>query len=936
VRDVPERLESQLLRTEERFFEAEGTGDAALYDRVVEDWRVILDSLDTDSSDRFREDVFNRAGVAHWFRGSIRGDLADFGVALEYLDEALKFASGPYDQARYRHNIASIHHARYLWSGDPTELDVAVDASRAAVQAGARSPKLALFLLEAAQQLSVRYDLRGSLDDLEDGIRIARRAQRLTRDSVLQGTGLGILGAILRKRFVRTHFRRDIDESIRMLDADAKANADGNPDSVAVRLTNLGNALLDRHAFVGDEADLQRAIEAQERAVELSTPADRQFPHRLNNLGNSLVSAFEATDDREYLDAGLQAYLDALEYTPDGAPETASRAYNLGSALVSRMQVATVHGDVGRARDAYRMAAQGIHQSPEWALASARAWASWATSRHAWVEAAEAYDHGLRAMSQLFRTQLTRSSKETWLADTRGLPSRAAYAKAKAGDARAAVEAAEAARALLLSEALERDRADLERLLAGGHADLAERYQTGASRLEQLTGPAWRSVRSPGPGRDSRAASRTDRLRQAQAALDSAIADIRAVPGYETFLSSPTFADIVADAGDAPLVYVGAAEVGGLALVVRPDGRADPVWLPELTEEALAEHVAEYRTSYEAYATSARSPADRAPWYAAIDAVTGWLGTAVMSPILRRLRGSSTATFVPSGLLGVLPLHAAWVTSSRVGGRRYALDALAVAYTANARALGSARRLATTIGGEHLVAVDEPTLGRGPRFPRLPFSAVEVGVARSAFPDNAVFAGAAAIKADVVEAMDRADYLHLSCHGRADPSDPMESALAMAGGVPLTLRDIVDRPLHARLVILSACETAIPGEALPDEVVGFTSGFAEAGSAAALATLWSVPSLGTALLMTRFYEAWRVECLAPPEALRIAQIWLRDTTNGEKARHLEGLLPSSGHPLASAGTETLYRALVLDPDADPNATDHATPYHWAAFTYVGV
>ncbi len=89
--------------------------------------------------------------------------------------------------------------------------------------------------------------------------------------------------------------------------------------------------------------------------------------------------------------------------------------------------------------------------------------------------------------------------------------------------------------------------------------------------------------------------------------------------------------------------------------------------------------------------------------------------------------------------------------------------------------------------------------------------------------------------------------------------------------------------------------------------------------------------------MTRFYEAWRVERLAPPEALRHrTDLGPRDTTNGEKARHLEGLLPSSGHPLASAGTETLYRALVLDPDADPNVTDHATPYHWAAFTYVGV
>ncbi len=373
---------------------------------------------------------------------------------------------------------------------------------------------------------------------------------------------------------------------------------------------------------------------------------------------------------------------------------------------------------------------------------------------------------------------------------------------------RAAVEAAEAARALLLSEALERDRADLDHLLAAGHADLAERYQADGSRLEQLTGPGWRSVRSPGAERQGRAASRTDRLRQAQAALDAAIADIREGPGYETFLSSPSFADVVSDAGDAPLVYVGAAELGGLALVVRPDGSADAVWLPELTEEALAEQVAEYRTSYEAYAASARSAADRCRGMARSTTSLAGSGT-----VAHGADPPSPAPSVDGDLRSVRAPRSPAVSSCSVGrffSRGVDDDMPTIwpsPHTANARALGSARRLAATIAGEHLVAVDEPTLGRGPRFPRLPFSAVEVGVARSAFPDNAVFAGAAATKADVVGAMEQADYLHLSCHGRADPSDPMESALAMAGGVPLTLRDIIIGPcMHA----WSSCRRARP------------------------------------------------------------------------------------------------------------------------------
>ena len=61
------------------------------------------------------------------------------------------------------------------------------------------------------------------------------------------------------------------------------------------------------------------------------------------------------------------------------------------------------------------------------------------------------------------------------------------------------------------------------------------------------------------------------------------------VPGYERFLLPSTFPGIVADAGGDPLVYLGATEAGGFALIVRPAGAAaEAVWLPGLTDEALA------------------------------------------------------------------------------------------------------------------------------------------------------------------------------------------------------------------------------------------------------------------------------------------------------------------------------------------------------------
>jgi hypothetical protein len=59
--------------------------------------------------------------------------------------------------------------------------------------------------------------------------------------------------------------------------------------------------------------------------------------------------------------------------------------------------------------------------------------------------------------------------------------------RARAGDARDAALALEGGRALLLSEALERDRAQVEDLRALGRHDLAVRYQRTAERWADLT-----------------------------------------------------------------------------------------------------------------------------------------------------------------------------------------------------------------------------------------------------------------------------------------------------------------------------------------------------------------------------------------------------------------------------------------------------------------
>jgi len=176
--------------------------------------------------------------------------------------------------------------------------------------------------------------------------------------------------------------------------------------------------------------------------------------------------------------------------------------------------------------------------------------------------------------------------------------------------------------------------------------------------------------------------------------------------------------------------------------------------------------------------------------------------------------------------------------------------------------------------------------------------------------------------------------LHFSTHGVTGWNNPLQSSLLLADGA-LTLGELLDQKLPgARLAVLSACETGVPGTKLPDEVVGLPAGLMQAGAAGVVGSLWSVADVSTAMLMARFYELWRKDGLEPVEALRQAQIWLRDSTDGEKRGYFQSALPEfAGLRLPAESAEAFFQAVVFN---DPAARSFDHPFYWAAFTYTGL
>ena len=421
-------------------------------------------------------------------------------------------------------------------------------------------------------------------------------------------------------------------------------------------------------------------------------------------------------------------------------------------------------------------------------------------------------------------------------------------------------------------------------------------------------------------------------LREARLALDEVVAEIQRVRGFEDFLATPTFDDVAQAAEEQPLAYVAAAEHGGLALVVRGDD-VTHVDLPELGREPVDTLTRHYLDRYAEFRDDPGP--NRAGWDSTLADTTSWLWPRLMEPLLSELADADAVTLVPGGVLGLLPLHAAWrPDASRPTGREHALDRLAISYAPNARSLSASRAAAARIPGRRVLAVATP--GRRGEHRDLALAAHEGGAACAAFPGKGTMLNRNLSVGTVAAAMGTADVVHFACHAYADPAVPLESGLVLADDQVLTVRELMGMNLRVRLALLSACETLVPGRELPDEVVALPTGLVQAGAAGVIASLWAVPNLESAVLMVEFYRRWRAGDSAPAQALRDAQRWVRDTpVSGKVARYARDL-EAAADSQDEWPPEEVADALLdefAQADRTPGLADLGG---WAAFAHVGV
>ena len=179
-----------------------------------------------------------------------------------------------------------------------------------------------------------------------------------------------------------------------------------------------------------------------------------------------------------------------------------------------------------------------------------------------------------------------------------------------------------------------------------------------------------------------------------------------------------------------------------------------------------------------------------------------------------------------------------------------------------------------------LLLIGDPVSANN-EFPSLPLFGSEMKLIQENFAMNqtTVIAGRQASPAAYLESNPaRYSYIHFVAHAIASRTDPLDSAIilsATAGedSFKLYAREIMQRPIDARLVTISACYGSGTRFYAGEGLVGLSWAFLRAGAHGVIGALWEVSDDSTPRLMEALYQGLE-NGKTPAIALRSAKLAL--------------------------------------------------------------
>ncbi|NKK60600.1 CHAT domain-containing protein [Rhizobium leguminosarum bv. viciae] len=845
--------------------------------------------------------------------------------SIAMLETAIALAPEE-DVPGYLQSLAHGYGSRFSDLGDSADLQKAVELLERTLQMIAPSDRDRPQYLESlAGKLVDLFNARGSFSDLVRGVAAMRDSVALTssedHDAAGRWYNLGIFLTLSYKHSENIELLHEAIEHLR------RASAPRYRDSpfYADWLSGHANALAERFEALEDEADINSAIEDLKEALELTPIADDHYGYRLANLGSAYLAkiSFVMPDQNraEDLDRCVDVAERGCKHSNPSRPDWGLMLNNLGAALYRRFLTLRGTEDHQNAIDYLRRGTEASNNAHA-TIYAVKNWMNLASADKQWADVVDAFQHLGPLRRRLVAANPSRELKARWLREMQGMGTLAAVACVELGRLKEAAIALEETQAILLNEVLDYRPIALNLLQDSGHDALVSEFNTVSQ--------AWRELNSAVmelPIGDHQTPAQLVKMSEANSELDRIVHAIRQVPGHGNFLTANAWQAIErAVARVGTMAYAVAASEYGFILLFN-NGRDSPrlIRLPLLTVDEFANKSVPPDLSSRAFAEQESATA-LSEWDAAAERFAAWFWEAAVTPILESLDGRVPITLIPIGRL----IGAPWTSAYGVSARRrsYLVDHLSLRLAPTARVLSSVERSSERAGLDLLaVSASGSSPAQALKYAGAELAAVQSGVAKAK-----VLTGEDATRAAIVAQLPNRTALHFCCHGSADPIEPLSSFLLVGGGERLTMRDILSVRLdNLDIVTLSACETGVHGDALPDEAMGLASAILAAGSRACIATSWPVPDLASAMLIYRFHSEWRFSNIRAPDALNRAQVWLRDTTNDEKYQYFMEESTTAGAHSCEAALEFLM-ALAFQA---PHERGCEPPRFWAGFAFYG-
>ncbi len=792
-------------------------------------------AIDDAHADQARTHASNLLGNALYSRYEHTGDLTSLDLAIDLYITVVTEHSDHTDHAKHLSNLGNALRSRFLRTGARSDLDKAVDFGRAAVEATPEgNVDRPLRVLNLAAALRSRVDETGARTDLDEAI-----------DSLLAG-----LGAIPDDHRLRSMF-----------------------------LNNLGGALWNRSCITDAREDEDEALTHLQAALDAS-PADgvTRAPI-MANLGAVLLSMYERSGTLEDLNNAIEFGRAAFAASPADHPSWSTASRNLATLLRTRFESTAKHADLDDALSAYGqvLASESVAASSRVEAAQAAASLTGPTEPS---RSADLLEAAVRLLPEVAPRRLDLADQQHALGGYVGLAGdAAAFALTDdQGDdhlrATRALRLLEAGRTVLLNQALD-TRSDLSELETR-RPDLAAQFAELRDLLDQPADTAT-------PASSSVSHTVQDRHRIADR-FTATLREIRALDGLESFALPPTADELLAEAADGPIVVFNVSKHRSDALLLTDSGITS-LRLPGLDHGLVIDQI---NVFYQALAAATDPDPTaglvRREAHSTLNTVLTWLWDAAAEPVLNALglhRQPAPGTqirdwprlwWVPGGLLGLLPLHAAGHHADPPDdpARRTVIDRVVSSYTPTIRALRHARQRARQAGEpDRALIVAMPTTPGIADQGRLHHVATEVAMLEARLPQPVLLIepdvpgelDSVPTKANVLANLPNCPIAHFACHGYSDRTNPSESHLLLHDHVtePLTIASLASVRLdQAQLAYLSACQTASHTTyAVIDEAIHLTSAFQLAGFPHVVGTLWEIDDETAVRVADSFYTNLR-------------------------------------------------------------------------------